>query len=98
MSRFETKALKVNGSETKKRNISAHNLPISLGGPRPRPEMSRPGPASAFLAQLLATRENAPLARARGQERETLATRTYRTVEASDIKRMPVGYRKTLSA
>lgn len=87
----------MNGSDTKKRSISAHNLPIGLVAPRPRVDGARAArPASAFLAQLLATRENAPLMRA--PRRESVATITYRSVEVSDVKRMPMGYRKTLSA
>lgn len=74
------------------RPISAQRLPVSLALPRPRalPGAARPG--AAFLAQLLTGRPN--IAAPRGNEADC----AYRRVEMSDIRRLPPGYRKNLSA
>lgn len=74
------------------RPVSAQRLPVSLAAPRPRvlPGAARPG--AAFLAQLLTGRPN--IAVPHGSEAEC----AYRRIEMSDVKRLPPGYRKNLSA
>lgn len=86
----------MNGHKDHKRNISAHNLPMGIALPRRTP--ARDKPAAAFLTQLLATRDAAPLERVRLGNAGNAAASLYRRVETSDVKRVPMGYRKTLSA
>lgn len=80
------------------RPISAHRLPVSLGTPMPRPSLAASRPAAAFLAQLLATRENLPDQRKSGRTVGSEASGAYRRTESIDVKRMPMGWRKSLSA
>lgn len=61
-------------------------LPMGVITPQPT---SRPRPAAAFVAQLIASRPPC----GRGE-----ASSAYRRTEESDLKRLPPGYRKTLSA
>lgn len=75
------------------RPISGQRLPIGLGAPRPRAFPDAARPAAAFLAHLLSTRPNivAP-------DTGTRAECAYRRAETSDIKRLPPGVRRNLSA
>jgi hypothetical protein len=85
----------VDTSNSEKRTISGHHLPVSLSVPRARPSLSRSAPPAAFLAQLIeSARTGAPASTAQ----ETLASQFYRSTEASDLKRVPMGYRKSVSA
>lgn len=73
----------VNGN---KRRISAHKLPISL--PRPGALLSERAPQAAFLVQLLGTGASIS---------DAQANHSYRAAEASATKRIPTGYRKSVS-
>lgn len=87
----------MNGTERTKRIVSAHRLPIALEAPHTRDDHASCGPEAPFVAQLLATRDSARMAfayRRVGSE----ASHAYRRTESSDVKRMPAGYRKTMSA
>lgn len=75
----------MDAKSAKNRTVSAHRLPVSL----PLPRSARPTPQAAFITQLLGSGVVA---------RETQATERYRLAEASDKRRMPVGYRKSVSA
>ncbi|RDE07591.1 hypothetical protein [Pelagibacterium lacus] len=79
----------MNGTKDAKRIVTGHRLPVSLPLPRPVPAVARP--PAPFLAQLLAT---APMRPAAGG---AMADSAYRHAEGSDAKRMPMGYRKTLT-
>lgn len=61
-------------------------LPMGVVAPQ---FAARPRPAAAFLTQLIASRPPSP---------GTEASSAYRRAEESDRKRLPPGYRKTLSA
>lgn len=74
------------------RPISAQKLPVSLAGPRPRAFPDAVRPAAAFLAHILSGRPNM------ATPKSATADRLYRQAEKSDIKRMPPGFRKNLSA
>lgn len=93
MSRFGTERAKLDRNEASKRSISAHRLPVSLPVPRaPRPLRVPPAP---FLAQLM----DAPHSMASlPLSRDGLASQRYRSTEASDVKRVPMGYRKSVLA
>lgn len=82
----------MSSDEPTNRPNSGQRLPISLSAPRPRafPNAVRPG--AAFLAHLLSGKPNIV------QLRPHAADRVYRQTEASDIKRLPPGFRKNLSA
>lgn len=80
-------------SQDIKRIVSAHRLPVSLPLPRSNRPTLQP---AAFLTQLL---ESAmPPADAPMVTRESEAARRYLLTETSDRRRMPVGYRKSVSA
>lgn len=86
----------LNGRNDTKRYVSGHRLPVSLPLSRAgRPAATLDMPA-AFVAQLLTSvpSNGGPV----GPARENQADRAYRGVEASDRKRLPMGYRKALSA
>ncbi|WP_116652682.1 hypothetical protein [Pelagibacterium sediminicola] len=85
-------SVRLSAERDRDRPISAQRLPIALAVPRPRalPGAARPG--AAFLTQLLTGRPN--LSSSSGNEADC----TYRRVESSDVKRLPPGYRKNLSA
>ena len=73
-----------------------YSLPMAVT--RPSPRTVRQAPPSVFLAQLLSTHQASPLAGPEVDARDRDASSTYRKVEASDVKRLPLGYRKSLSA
>lgn len=82
-------------SDPKKRTISGHHLPVSLSVPRARPSLARSSLQAAFLAQLI---ESARAGTSASASRETRASQFYRSAETSDHKRVPMGYRKSVSA
>ncbi|MCD7061336.1 hypothetical protein [Pelagibacterium xiamenense] len=84
--------------DSEKRIISAHNLPIAIERPAPRPSLVRISTQSAFAAQLIATRDGMPVQRARRRASDGEANSAYRLTDTLDVKRVPAGYRKTLSA
>ncbi|GGA35473.1 hypothetical protein [Pelagibacterium lentulum] len=82
---------------TNKRPFSVHNLPIALSAVRPATAPGRERSGAAFLTQLLANREIAPMQpvmRSAG----TQADSAYRNTDTLDVKRVPMGYRKALDA
>ncbi|SDG13586.1 hypothetical protein [Pelagibacterium luteolum] len=81
----------MSGTGDTKRYVSAHRLPVSLPLARPKPSTAG-APQAAFLTQLLGTPQRT------GGQSAPQAFSTYRSVETSDLKRMPMGYRKALSA
>lgn len=83
----------MSAGQEKNRHISAHNLPMEPSAFRERRGALRNRPAAAFLTQLLIA--PAPSAPASASHP---ATRAYESVEHSDEKRLPAGYRKALSA
>jgi len=85
----------VDTSKPEKRTISGHHLPVSLSVPRARPSLADSAPPAAFLAQLI---ESARAGTPASASRETQASRFYRSAETSDLKRIPRGYRKSVSA
>lgn len=95
MSRFEAERAKVDRNAASKRHISAHRLPVSLPLPRARPPSD--APAAAFLVQLMEPpRKVATITTP--VSRDTLASQRYRSAETSDVKRVPMGYRKSVIA
>ncbi|WP_417583724.1 hypothetical protein [Pelagibacterium sp.] len=76
-----------------KRTISGQRLPMNLAVPRA--SQSRGAPPAAFLAQLI---ESARAGTSASASRENRASQYYRTTETSDLKRVPTGYRKSVSA
>ena len=78
-----------------KRTISGHRLPVNLSVPHARPSLARSAPQAAFLAQLI---ESARAGTSASASRETRASQFYRSAETSDQKRVPMGYRKSVSA
>lgn len=79
------------GKSDTKRTVSAHRLPVSLPLARAKPHVSG-APQAAFLTQLLVSPQRLSSSGA------PQAFSAYRDVEASDHKRMPMGYRKAVSA
>ena len=63
--------------------------------PRARPANA---PEATFLAQLLSGPSDRTLGRALPATREGSANTAYRRTDTSDVKRMPMGYRKSISA
>lgn len=84
------------GKMQEKRNISAHNLPMAFQSVPARSALPRP--AAAFLAQLLSGSQSSSLIGKPLNAQDMQVNGTYRRVEASDIKRIPQGYRKSVSA
>ncbi|WP_338608945.1 hypothetical protein V6617_02785 [Pelagibacterium nitratireducens] len=82
-------------SKPEKRTISGHRLPVSLSVPRARPSLAGSAPQAAFLAQLI---DSARASTPASPSRESRASQFYRAIETSDLKRLPMGYRKSVSA
>lgn len=82
----------MSSDEPTNRPNSGQRLPISLSVPRARAWPGTVRPGAAFLAHLLSGKPNI------AQPRPHAADRLYRQAEASDIKRLPPGFRKNLSA
>lgn len=85
-----------NGRNDTKRYVSGHRLPVSLPLSRAGRSAAAVDMHAAFVAQLLVSIPAA--GGATDHAREHQADSAYRGVEASDAKRMPMGYRKALSA
>lgn len=84
------------GRNDTKRYVSGHRLPVSLPLSRAARTPAALDMPAAFVAQLLTS---APAnGRPADRARENHADRAYRGVEASDRKRLPMGYRKAVSA
>lgn len=81
--------------KTEKRTISGHRLPVSLSVPRAKPSLAGSAPQATFLAQMI---ESARVGTPAPPSRESPASQFYRAIETSDLKRVPMGYRKSVSA
>jgi hypothetical protein len=55
-------------------------------------------PAAEFLSQLIAERDHLPPQRTRRRASLSVALGSYAITEASDIRRLPAGYRKSVVA
>ena len=73
-------------------------LPMLLEPARPRPSLQRSQAGAAFVSQLLAARDNMPTQRARRRSTPQGATNAYAETARVAVKRMPMGYRKTVVA
>lgn len=73
-------------------------LPMVLEASAPRPSLHRIQPGAAFVSQLLAARDNMPPQRARRRSTPQGATTAYAEAARVAVKRMPIGYRKTVVA
>lgn len=73
-------------------------LPVALADAGKTASLARMRPAAAFLAQLLAARGHLAPQRARGRAAGGEAAQAYAEVDASDVKRLPAGYRRTVDA
>ncbi|MBU1304160.1 MAG: hypothetical protein KKF33_01400 [Alphaproteobacteria bacterium] len=73
-------------------------LPMTLEAARPRPSLHRSQPGAAFVSQLLAARDNMPPQRARRRSTPQGAATAYADAARVAVKRMPMGYRKTVVA
>lgn len=62
------------------------------------PVFGRPRTGAAFLAQLIAERQGLPLQRARRRAGLAEALEAYAVSGARTVRRMPKGYRETITA
>ena len=76
----------------------ASRLPVALQAARPRPSLARSQTGAAFISQLLAARANLPPQRLRRRGTAEGAIGAYASGANVAVKRMPVGYRKTVVA
>jgi hypothetical protein len=73
-------------------------LPVPLQAARPRPSLARSQTGAAFVSQLLAARANLAPQRLRRRGSAEGAIGAYAQGAKVAIKRMPVGYRKSVVA
>ena len=73
-------------------------LPVPTEPARPRPSLARSQTGAAFVSQLLASRANLPPQRLRRRGTSEGAIGAYASGANVTIKRMPMGYRKTVLA
>lgn len=73
-------------------------LPVALGPARPRPSLLRNQTTAAFVSQLLAERANLAPQRSRRRGSTEGAIGAYADGAKVAVKRMPMGYRKTIVA
>lgn len=73
-------------------------LPMLIGAPRPRPSLMRNPATAAFVSQLLAERHQLPPQRLRRRGSAEGAIGAYADGARVAIKRMPMGYRKSVVA
>ena len=81
------------GSETQ-----APGLPMLIGVARPRPSLLRNPTTAAFVSQLLAERNHLAPQRQRRRGSAEGAIGAYADGARVAVKRMPMGYRKTVVA
>jgi len=93
MARFETNEANMASNETK-----TPGLPMLTEPARPRPSLARSQTGAAFVSQLLASRANLPPQRLRRRGSAEGAIGAYANGAKVAIKRMPMGYRKTVLA
>lgn len=73
-------------------------LPVALQPARPRPSLARSQTGAAFVSQLLAARANMAPQRIRRRGTAEGAIGAYAQGAKISIKRMPAGYRKSVTA
>ena len=77
--------------------ISARNLPVVLGNRQERRQFHRASVKSDFASQLIAAREQVPAQRARRRASETDVVYAYDRSAKLGERRLPQGYRLSLS-
>lgn len=70
-------------------------LPAAAGAAGSWPDAARPG--AAFLCQLIAERQHLPPQRLRRRAPPAVATGAYLATAEHAVRRLPPGYRKSLS-
>lgn len=73
-------------------------LPMAIEPATPRPSLARSAPMAAFISQLLATRDRLPVAPRRHHGTTERAIGAYGKSAQITVKRMPQGYRKSVTA
>lgn len=73
-------------------------LPVLLGPGSPRPSLARSSASAAFVSQLIAARDRMPAQRPRRQSTQERAIGAYANGARMTERRMPAGYRKSLTA
>lgn len=73
-------------------------LPVPLEARRPRPSLLRNATPAAFVSQLLAARNQLPPQRSRRRGSSEGAIGAYADGAKVAIKRMPMGYRTSITA
>ncbi len=78
--------------------ISGRNLPVVFGNRQERRPFHRTGVKSDFASHLIAAREQVPTQRARRRASETDVVVAYDRSAKLAERRLPVGYRLSISA
>lgn len=73
-------------------------LPVVLATEPEPPGRTRLAPPAAFLSQLIAARQHLPAQRARLRAPAAHAVDAYATCGRSAVRRLPAGYRKSVTA
>ena len=73
-------------------------LPVPLTPSAPRPSLVRSAPSAAFVSQLIAARDNMPTQRPRRTNSVDNALGAYNRGATIAVRRLPQGYRKSVSA
>lgn len=73
-------------------------LPVLMGEARPRPSLRRSETRAAFVSQLLAERDRAPVQRERRRGPSEGAIGAYARSARNAVPRLPPGYRTTILA
>ena len=76
---------------------SARNLPVVYGQARQRRLRRVEGIRSDFASQLIAARDHLPVQRARRRAEDGMAATAYDRTGRLDERRMPMGYRLSVS-
>lgn len=84
-------------TETKAHDEQAR-LPVPLAGSAPRPSLARSEIRAAFVSQLLAARASLDIQRTRRRAPADAALDAYRAGARIAVRRLPMGYRRTLLA
>ena len=77
--------------------VSGRSLPVVLGGRQQDRNRQRAGVASDFASQLIAAREQVPAQRARRRAEKSDVVVAYDRSARLSERRLPVGYRLSLS-
>lgn len=77
---------------------NSSDLPVPLTPAERRPSLAQSAPTAAFVSQLIAARDRLPAQRARRTGTIDNALGAYNRSATIAIKRLPLGYRKSLTA